>query len=280
MEQIKMNETESMITKRQQIKNIVDSARRYKKNLPLRLWRYYSTYEKIWLISVCLAGILIGIFFPESENSPNWLRVLEIITIIGGCSCELLLSKQSKWAFIVSFVLYDFGQTIIYFYNGYYVSALFEILFWFPMLFICFFSWDKKKDSVDQNLTKVKQINYKKELSIFLICLAVSVGVGAIFSSISFIADGLSTEWIIDSIANTFSVCNGIFLFLRFKEQWIAWVGTAIAEAVMWCLSGQYIMLVLSLGYLMNSTYGFIKWTMYIKKHKTEEQPISAAEAK
>lgn len=262
--------------KRQQIKNIVERARRYKRNWPLRLWKYYSTYEKIWLISICTVGILLAILFPEDPMSPTWLRVIEVISIIGACSCELLLSKQSKWAFIVSFVLYDVAQTIIYYVNGYYVSALFEIIFWFPVLFICFAIWDKRKDKEETVLTQVKKVNYKKELGIFIIVLAASVGVGALFTGIGFIAAGLSDYWYLDSIANTFSVCNGIFLILRYREQWLAWLGTAIAEAIMWCLSGQFIMLVMSLGYLMNSTYGFIKWTLYIKKHKKEEKVLKA----
>ena len=254
-------------SKREQIKQIVEKARRYKRNWPLRLWKYYSTYEKIWLISICSIGILFGILFPDDPMSPTWLRVIEIIAIVGGCSCELLLSKQSKWAFIVSFFLYDTTQTIVYFANGFYVSALFEIIFWIPMLFISFAFWDKQRDKKDQNLTKVKQFNYKKELTIFIICLAVSLGVGAAFTGIGFISEGLSDWWYLDAIANTFSVCNGLFLLFRYKEQWIPWIGVAIVEAIMWILSGQFIMLILSLGYLMNSTYGFIKWTIYIKKH-------------
>ncbi len=258
---------ENNLSKREQIKTIVKKAQRYKRNWPLRLWRYYSLYEKIWLISICSAGILLGILFPDDPMSPTWLRVVEIIAIVGGCSCELLLSKQSKWAFIVSFVLYDTTQTIVYFFNGLYISALFEIIFWIPMLFISFACWDKQRDKKDQNLTKVKQFNYKKELLIFIICLVVSVGVGAAFTGIGFIAEGLSDWWYLDALANTFSVCNGLFLLFRYKEQWIPWIGVALIEAVLWILSGQFIMLVLSLGYLMNSTYGFIRWSIYIKKH-------------
>ena len=32
-------------------------------------------------------------------------------------------------------------------------------------------------------------------------------------------------------------------------------------------LSGQYILLVLKAGYMTNTTYGYIKWTKYIKEH-------------
>lgn len=261
-------------SKRQQVINIVEKAKRYKRNWPLRLWKYYTTYEKIWLISICSLGILFGILYPDDPMSPVWLRVVEIIAVVGGCSCELLLSKQSKWAFIVSFILYDTTQTVIYFTNGYYVSALFEIIFWIPMLFISFFAWEKRVDKEDKTLTKVKQVNYKKELAIFIVCLVVSVSVGAAFTGIGFIAQGLSDWWYLDALANTFSVCNGLFLLLRYKEQWVPWIGVAIVEAIMWILSGQFIMLILSLGYLMNSTYGFIKWTIYIKKHQKKQNPV------
>ena len=42
-------------------------------------------------------------------------------------------------------------------------------------------------------------------------------------------------------------------------------------EAVMKILAGQYVLLVLKLGYFTNTTYGYIKWSRYIKTHKEEE---------
>ena len=32
-------------------------------------------------------------------------------------------------------------------------------------------------------------------------------------------------------------------------------------------MAGQWILLVLKAGYLTNTTYGYIKWTQYIKQH-------------
>lgn len=255
----------------------------------VRLWNYFTTYEKIWLFSICSLGVLFALLFPEDDGALTWLKIVELIVIVGGCSCELLLSKQSKWAFIVSFVLYDLTQIIVYTFNGYYISALFEIVFWVPMLFISFHLWGKWQDKENGELTAVKEINFKRDIAIFLGVLAVSVSVGLLFLFIDELAlkfsdaissvvtaiipgatayeSGLSSYWYLDALANTFSVCNGLFLVLRFKEQWIPWIGVALVEAVMWILSGQYIMLILSLGYLMNSTYGFIMWQKYIKTH-------------
>ena len=256
--------------------SIYRGARNWKKtctNWLAKLWRYYNVYEKCWLISICTLAIILGVVFSDPESA-RWLTIVEIIAVLGGCSCELLLSKQSRWAYIVSFIFYDTTQTIVYFANGFYVSALFEILFWIPMLFISFVVWSRHKDKHKAYITQVKAVNIKRDLTIFVVTLIISVGVGLLFTQIGSIAEGLSDWWYLDALANTFSVCNGLFLLFRFREQWVPWIGVAIVEAIMWVLSGQLAMLVLSLGYLMNSTYGFFRWTKYAKKSDSEEQKM------
>lgn len=65
-----------------------------------------------------------------------------------------------------------------------------------------------------------------------------------------------------------------MFILLRYREQWVAWYISAILEAVINILSGQYVLLVLKVGYLTNTTYGYIKWTKYIKTHKAEKEKL------
>ena len=59
---------------------------------------------------------------------------------------------------------------------------------------------------------------------------------------------------------------------MRYREQWIAWYLDAILEGIINVLSGQYVLLVLKLGYLTNTTYGYIKWTKYIKNLSAEDK--------
>ena len=68
-----------------------------------------------------------------------------------------------------------------------------------------------------------------------------------------------------------------MFILLRVREQWIAWYLVALLETVINILAGQWILLVLKAGYLTNTTYGYIKWTKYIKKHQTDK-PVKATE--
>lgn len=237
-----------------------------KDNWFVKVWNYFTTYEKIWLFLLTTAGIVLAILFPGDETR-TWVRIIECVTLVGGITCELLLSKQTRWAFVVSFLFYDLTQTVIYIVNGYYVNALYEIIFWIPILFVDFFAWNKMKDKENNDLTVVKKINWKLDLVLFFIILGVSLAIGALFTVISITAEGMSDYWWLDALGGALNVLNGLFILLRFREQWIPWIGVCIVEAVMWCISGRYVLLILSLGYLTNSIYGYIKWTKYIKTH-------------
>ena len=74
-------------------------------------------------------------------------------------------------------------------------------------------------------------------------------------------------------IASAVGIANGVFILLRFREQWIAWYICSILEAVINILSGQMVLLVLKVGYLTNTTYGYIKWTKYINSRKQLNEP-------
>lgn len=252
-----------------------------KENFIVRLWKYFTTYEKLWLVSLWAIGITLTFLFPDIEGVADQYvtlaLILSVITLMGGCSCELLLSKQSKWAFIVSFLFYDLTFTGVCLLSGRWVTATIEFLFWMPMLFISFFTWNKRKDKENKNVAVVKSVKYKylKELFIFIAVLIVSAGLGFLFTILDPLISGsglsLSELWYIDVLAAAFNVCNGLFLWLRYREQWIAWYGVIICETVLYIISHNWALLILEVGYLTNTTYGFIKWGRYIKKHKNED---------
>ena len=78
----------------------------------------------------------------------------------------------------------------------------------------------------------------------------------------------------LDACTSAVGVCNGLFILFRIREQWIAWYISAILEAVINILSGQYVLLVLKVGYLTNTTYGYIQWSRYIKSHGKEDRSL------
>lgn len=71
----------------------------------------------------------------------------------------------------------------------------------------------------------------------------------------------------LDACVSAVGIANGVFILLRYREQWIAWYINTFLETVINILSGQYILLILKAGYLTNTTYGYLKWSKYIKEH-------------
>ena len=107
-----------------------------------------------------------------------------------------------------------------------------------------------------------------------------TVVVGYFLSGLDIATDFYSDERLetiiiyIDACASAVGVANGLFILFRLREQWLAWYICAALEAVINILSGQYVLLVLKLGYFTNTTYGYIKWTRYIKNHAELEQSL------
>ncbi len=81
-----------------------------------------------------------------------------------------------------------------------------------------------------------------------------------------------------DACVSAVGVVNGVFILLRLREQWIAWYIDAVLEGIINILSGQYVLLILKLGYFTNTTYGYIKWTKYIRSVRERKEPAEREE--
>lgn len=237
-------------------------------------WNYFTPYEKAWWACIVVASLLLTIFYPEEmmeEGIGIALIIVCLVNIIANCTCELLISKQSKWNFIVSLIGIELTGCAIYFSLGFYASAVVSLLFWIPIDLISFFRWNKFKDAQKTELTIVKKLNWWQ-------CVLIMIGVagfaclwGFLLSPwIEGLLDGTNTaelevDYFVEAISAGFGIANGVFILLRFREQWIAWLLVTLIEAYLWISSGLWVMLILTIGYLTNTVYGFIKWTQYIR---------------
>ena len=152
------------------------------------------------------------------------------------------------------------------------------LFFWLPIDIISFVNWHKHPDQQEDDLTKVRKLS-----GLAAGIVVWTVVVGWFLSGLDITTDlfgGNDTlqniVCYLDACASAVGIANGVFILLRYREQWIAWFISAILEGIINILSGQYVLLVLKLGYLTNSTYGFIKWSKYIKTHKEAQLDKSA----
>ena len=123
-----------------------------------------------------------------------------------------------------------------------------------------------------------KFLTNKNTVTVVGVILAIvvwTVGVGYLLTLIDtengILSDSPTLEKIVcyvDACASAVGIANGLFILFRYREQWIAWYIASFCDLAINIIAGQWVLLVLKVGYLTNTTYGYIKWTKYIKSHK------------
>lgn len=236
---------------------------------------FFTTYEKAWFLIVIALASLVSVVAPEEEiNGINGLLImlLYLLDTFLNILCELLISKQSKWNFIVSvFVeLTEIAMCVALSYR--FATLATTLFFWLPCDIVSFVNWHRHPDRDDEEITVVHTLKGWQEALIIAGIAVWTAGIGYILTRIDLGTtlfggnEALKTAvCYIDACASAVGICNGIFILLRMREQWIAWYVCAALETAINIISGQFVLLILKLGYFTNSTYGYIKWTRYIK---------------
>ena len=241
----------------------------------------FSTYEKCWFMTIMVLATVVAVLFPEeSANGVNGIVImlLYLLDTFLNILCELLISKQSRYNFLVS-VLVEITEILVCFVLMYrFATIATTLFFWLPIDILSYINWSKHKDEDSDELTAVRRLKGYQEVLIIIAIIVWTFVVGYFLSGLNIQTDFLNGNkqletliTYIDACASAVGVANGLFIFFRLREQWIAWYICALLEAIINILAGQYVLLVLKLGYFTNTTYGYIKWSKYIKSHKEEK---------
>ncbi len=241
----------------------------------------FTTYEKSWFVSIMVLATIAAVLFPEeSANGVNGIVImlLYLLDTFLNILCELLISKQSRYNFLVSVLveITEIGTCLVLMYR--FATIATTLFFWLPIDILSYINWSKHKDDDSDELTAVRRLKGYQEVLVIVAIIVWTIVVGYFLSGLDIQTDFLNgnkeLETIItyiDACASAVGVANGLFIFFRLREQWIAWYICAFLEAIINILSGQYVLLVLKLGYFTNTTYGYIQWSRYIKSHKEEK---------
>lgn len=242
-----------------------------------KLLKYFTTYEKIWFCSIIILAFIFAFIFPEEDIGGVNGRVimgLYLVNIFTNILCELLISKQSKWNFLVSLAVEatEIAICIVCAYR--FATMASTIFFWIPCDIISFVNWHRHPDQTEKELTQVRTLRGWQEILLLLAIGVWTVGIGYLLTKFSpeygILADNPIMENVVcylDACCSAVGIANGLFILFRYREQWFAWYLSAILETAINIISGQWVLLVLKAGYFTNTTYGYIKWTKYIKEH-------------
>lgn len=262
-----------------------------KKNFKTRAKEFFAsftTYEIVWFFSIVTLAIVFAFVFPEDSDevkiNPVLITILYLIDIISNVACELLISKQSKYNFLVSLLveLTEIAICIVCAYR--WATCATTIFFWIPIDIISYINWQRHGDKVNDEITEVRKLKWWQDIILVAAIAVWTVVVGYLLSLIDY--EGIlsynevikDVSGYLDACASAVGIANGVFILLRYREQWIAWYIVAILEIVINIMAGQWMLLVLKAGYLTNTTYGYIKWTKYIKEHSAPVTPPQTTE--
>ena len=245
---------------------------------------FFSTYEKIWFMTIMILATVFAILLPEeSANGVNGIVImlLYLLDTFLNILCELLISKQSRYNFLVSVLveITEIAICVVLMYR--FATMVTTLFFWLPIDILSFINWTRHRDDMEDELTVVRRLKGYQEVLVLLGIALWTLIVGYLLSgldiSTDFYGGNRNLEIIvtyIDACASAVGVANGLFIFFRLREQWIAWYVCALLEAIINVVSGQYVLLILKLGYFTNTTYGYIKWSRYIRSHKEAEKSL------
>ena len=231
----------------------------------------FTLYQKIFLAAVVLLTAGFVIFFPDQMLEEEYMKsifliICSVISVISNPLCELLISKQSKWNFVIDFFLIEIPELVICLYFKWYAIAFTIMLFWMVIDVISFVRWNKHPDIEDDNLTEVKRLKPWQSLLVVAGIAVFGIVVGRLLQFVP----GASDTYL-DAFASAVGMANGILLLLRYSEQWIAWLITTVIYLIMDISAGAYILLIGEIAMLVNTIYGMVKWYLYTKK-KAEQK--------
>ena len=188
----------------------------------VNLWNYFTTYEKIWFFSILILSVVFAFLFPEEDvNGVNGKIImgLYLLDIFLNILCELLISKQSKWNFIVSvFVELTEIVTLIVLASRFATMAT-TLFFWLPIDIISFINWHKHPDKQEDDLTKVRKLSGWAEVLVILGIVVWTVGVGYLLTTLDVETDLFGGNELIETIVCYLDACvsavgiaNGVFI--------------------------------------------------------------------
>ena len=237
----------------------------------------YTTYEKIWLLSISLLAIVMAFIFPEDDvngTSGIVITVLYLFDVLLGNFCELLFSKQRKNAFLLYNVVELIEISTLILLRARFASMATAIFYWIPAHTMGYFRWRKHKDKRDEKKTVIRRLKPWQTVLIMVLTVVWTFGFGYLLAKYSPETDFYSNDTImkvvayLDASLSIMSIIDGILVMIRSNESWWTWYIYVVVETIVNIISGQWILLVYKLGYFTNTTYGIIRWSKYIKENE------------
>lgn len=211
-----------------------------------------TPFDWILILGIIAANLIHSIL----EQTVDVVGSLAAVT---GVVCVVLVARGNIMNYIFGVVnvsLYAF----ISFKAGLYGDAALNALYYFPMQFIGWYSWIKRRDREESVTVVARRMVAKERIYLAVTSLVLTSAVAWML----YIFD--DPQPIKDSATTVLSVIAMFLMVRRYMEQWTLWVAVNIISIVMWSIAlikgeaHSALMVIMWIFYLTNSVNGWITW--------------------
>ena len=202
----------------------------------------------VFFLMLVIACIILSIVFKYD--------IIKVVACVFGLIYVVFLSDRNIWGFLVGLIANTTYIFVAYKFKLY-GEVLFYLIIDLPMIFVSFFMW--KKHMEDKVRVEPKKLSLKNT---FLVSF-ISVVFVAIYAYFLHIIGGVNV--IVDAISTVVSFIATLLMAFRYREQWIMWVIVYIVSIVMWAITFDLLMLIMSIGCFISCFIGYINWSKFKK---------------
>lgn len=219
-----------------------------------------TIFDWILIIGVIAANLIYSILEESAD-------IVGSAAGISGVICVVMVARGNIMNYlfgVINVSLYAY----ISFKAGLYGDAALNALYYFPMQFIGWFSWVKKREEAESVTVVARRMSRSQRVWLSFACVILT----AVVAWILHISG--DPQPVKDSATTVLSVIAMFLMVRRFMEQWTLWVAVNIISIVMWSIalingqSHSALMVIMWVFYLANSVNGWITW---VKLSKSRE---------
>lgn len=215
--------------------------------------------NKKYIITTCVC-IIISIISGIISND----IIVGGTILLTGLLCAYFASEGKRINYILGLINYLL-MGYVSFKNSLYGIFFFYIFIFSPLQIKGFVTWNKNLD--EEKNVKVREFTLKNSIIITLSCIVGSLLLGYLLTLIP-----NQRLAFMDASSNCINLCGVVLMILRFKESWWLWLINNVIDLSIWIItfanngSNSFMMLLVSIGYLLINIYGIIKWNIEAKK--------------
>lgn len=230
---------------------------------------------------MCLIMVGISIYYAinPTDDCPQWLAFINLISGLCGVMCIFLTAKANRMNF--PFAIINTCVFIIYlFYFGIWATFWLELAVYLPINIISWCNWAKHKDQDDDLLAKSKEMNIWQNAMVFGAIVGLTVFVHYSLTEVagnSWMRFAENYGWNIavmqwlDAVVFSLGIAASILQMFRYKEQYVWWIITDVVAVAQYFIKKDPVYTTKKAIYLIEAFIGYKNWYDLAKKNKRNE---------